>query len=569
MGGGEDQLRCRDITILNQSNLARHVKENTRLNVNCKQTSNISKENAGDGTKLTSFKCLEPQDGMEFESKEEALSFYKEYAKSMGFAAIIKASRRSRISGKFIDAKFVCTRYGNKQESCTAETLEGVPNKDCTIIFPVKKKRGRINRSWAKTNCKACMHVKRKQDDIWIVCSIIKEHNHDVFPDQAYHFQGNRKLDLKFSGDDILHAIWPRTKKICVKSSRKSADYTKVDNHGSSISNQLRGEQHLALEEGDAQVILDHFIYMQDENPNFFYAVDLNEVQQLKNIFWVDAKGRLDYCSFSDVVFLDLTYVKNGYKLRFAPFIGVNHHCRYLLLGCGLLADDTKSTYSWLMRAWLKAMGGRAPSVILTDQDKVLKDAITEVFPSSRHCFCLWHIMSKVQEKLTYVVRQNEEFKAKFNKCIFKSWTSEQFEKRWWKMVDRFNLRNDLCLQSLYKDRDRWVPTYMKNVFLAGISTTHRSDSISCFLDKLMQRKTTVKGFLEHYRKIILEKFEEEAKAGFGTLHKQPALKSPSPFEKQMAAIYTPSIFKKFQVEVLGAIACHPRPETEEGTTKT
>ncbi|XP_058746308.1 protein FAR-RED IMPAIRED RESPONSE 1-like [Vicia villosa] len=43
----------------------------------------------------------------------------------------------------------------------------------------------------------------------------------------------------------------------------------------------------------------------------------------------------------------------------------------------------------------------------------------------------------------------------------------------------------------------------------------------------------------------------------FNTWHKQPALKTPSPFEKQMSNIYTHEVFKKFQVEVMGLSGCH------------
>ncbi|KAI9128383.1 hypothetical protein K1719_001376 [Acacia pycnantha] len=62
------------------------------------------------------------------------------------------------------------------------------------------------------------------------------------------------------------------------------------------------------------------------------------------------------------------------------------------------------------------------------------------------------------------------------------------------------------------------------------------------------------------------KRHEEEAIADFDTLHKQPALKSPSPWEKQMSTLYTHAIFKKFQVEVLGVVGCHPRREGGDGT---
>lgn len=564
---GGDEVHDRDRLIIKSPNVA--DKENTGPNVNSRISDSRNKGNAGEDINLNSFKSLEPHDGMEFESKEEAFSFYREYAKSVGFAVVIKASRRSRISGKFIDAKFACTRYGSKRERKADETMEPDSNIESTMNIPVKRRRGRINLSWSKTDCKACMHVKTRQDGLWIISSFIKEHNHEIFPDQAYYFRGHRNLDLGSSNVDALHAIRARTKKMFATMSRQSGGYKKVDKQKGGITNQLDSGKHLALEEGDSQVMLDHFMYMQDENPNFFYAIDLNEEQRLRNVFWVDAKGRLDYGSFGDVIFFDTTHIKNEYKLPFAPFIGVNHHFHFLLLGCALLSEETKPTYVWLMRAWLRAMGGHAPRVILTDQDKALKEAIAEVFPDSRHCFCLWHILSKIPEKLSYVIRQHENFMAKFNKCIFKSWTNEQFERRWWKMVDRFNLRNDLWFQSLYEEREQWAPTYMKDVFLAGMSTIQRLEGMNCLFDKYMQRKTTLKEFLEHYKVILREKCEEEAKADFETWHKQPGLKSPSPFGKQLATLYTHAIFKKFQNEVLGVVACHPRKESEDGATIT
>ncbi|KAA8540830.1 hypothetical protein F0562_024793 [Nyssa sinensis] len=136
-------------------------------------------------------------------------------------------------------------------------------------------------------------------------------------------------------------------------------------------------------------------------------------------------------------------------------------------------------------------------------------------------------------------------------------------------MVDRFDLRNDIWLQSLYEDREQWIPTYMRDIFLAGMSTMQRSDSINTFFDKYMQRKTTLKEFVDQYKAILQDKYEEEAKADFETWHKQPGLKSPSPFGKQMATIYTHALFKKFQVEVLGVVACHPKKESEDGATIT
>uniref|UniRef100_A0A5B7BC12 Protein FAR1-RELATED SEQUENCE n=1 Tax=Davidia involucrata TaxID=16924 RepID=A0A5B7BC12_DAVIN len=452
----------------------------------------------------------EPQKGLEFETKEAAYSFYREYARSVGFGITIKASRRSKKSGKFIDVKIACSRFGSKRESSTT-------------VNP---------RSCPKTDCKASMHMKRRQDGKWFIYGFVKEHNHEICP------------------DDFYHAIRGRNKQSGI------------------VACQKKGLQ-LALDGGDVQVLLEHFMLMQGENPSFLYAIDLDHEKRLRNIFWVDAKGRHDYSNFCDVVFFDTSYIRNKYKIPFFPIIGVNHHFQFMLLGCALIGDETTSTFVWVMRTWLRAVGGQAPRVIITDEDKLLKEATKEVFPDAHHCFCLWHVLTKIPENLGHVLDRFENFMMKFNKCIYRSWTDEQFEKRWWKMVDKFELREDKWIQSLYEDRKKWVPTYMRDTFLAGMCTTERSESISSFFDKYIDRETTFKEFVDRYKLFLHERYEEEAKADVEAHCKQPTLRSLSPFEKQMSAVYTHAIFKKFQVEVLGTVACNLQKESEDETTIT
>ncbi|OMO78115.1 hypothetical protein COLO4_24837 [Corchorus olitorius] len=144
------------------------------------------------------------------------------------------------------------------------------------------------------------------------------------------------------------------------------------------------------------------------------------------------------------------------------------------------------------------------------------------------------------------------------------SWTEEQFEKRWWKMVDKFHLREMQWIQSLYEDRKQWIPAFMKDISFAGLSTALRSHSLSSSFDKYVHAETSLRDFIEQYKAILEDRYEEEAKADFNAWHETPELKSPSPFEKQMSHVYTHEIFKKFQVEVLGAAACHLKKENDD-----
>ncbi|XVE78849.1 hypothetical protein DITRI_Ditri14bG0011100 [Diplodiscus trichospermus] len=493
-----------------------------------------------DSSISTSDTILEPQPDLEFESHEAAYSYYKEYAKSVGFGTAKLSSRRSRVSKEFIDAKFTCIRYGNKQQSDDAINPRPSP----------------------KIGCKASMHVKRKQNGKWYVYSFIKDHNHELLPAQAHFFRSHRNVD------PLKNDIGRRRKNLAAVSKLFHA-YQNVDFLEGYMRNQHDKGRCLVLEEGDAQVLLELFMHMQEENPKFFYAVDLNEEHRLRNVFWVDAKGMEDFNNFGDVVSFDTTYFTNKYKIPLVLFIGVNHHVQPTLLGCALIADETLYTFLWLMQTWFVAMGEHAPRVMLTDQNSAIKAAVAAVFPNTRHCFCLWHVLEKLPRHLEYLSLWHDSLMLKFDKCIYRSWTEEQFEKRWWKMVDKFHLREMQWLQSLYDDRKQWVPVFMRDISFAGLSTASRSDSLSSSFDKYVHGETSLRDFIEQYRIILEDRYEEEAKADFNAWHETPELKSPSPFEKQISLVYTHEIFKKFQVEVLGAAACHLKKENEDQASTT
>ncbi|KAK9043090.1 hypothetical protein V6N11_071441 [Hibiscus sabdariffa] len=121
--------------------------------------------------------------------------------------------------------------------------------------------------------------------------------------------------------------------------------------------------------------------------------------------------------------------------------------------------------------------------------------------------------MGKFYDILGHVIKQHGNFMAKFDKCIYRSWTDEEFAKRWWKILDRFELKDDEWMKSLYEDRKMWVPTYIMNVLLAGMSMVQGSESVNSFFDKYVHKKSTVQDFLRHYEAILQDKHEEEAKA--------------------------------------------------------
>lgn len=107
--------------------------------------------------------------------------------------------------------------------------------------------------------------------------------------------------------------------------------------------NNLQLERKLKL--SDAYRLYHYFFCMQFKNPSFFYALDFGKDSCLRNVFWADARSRASCKYFSDVVTVDTTYLMNKESIPLVPFVGVNHHRQPILLGCGLLSDETIVTF--------------------------------------------------------------------------------------------------------------------------------------------------------------------------------------------------------------------------------
>ncbi|XP_068666217.1 protein FAR1-RELATED SEQUENCE 4-like isoform X2 [Aristolochia californica] len=487
----------------------------------------------------------EPCVGMKFESEETAYVFYNEYARRVGFGISRKSSRRSRTNRAFIAGQYVCSRHGFRR-----------PNKKANNPRPL-----------TRIGCQAMMKIKRMEPGKWVILEFVKEHNHELDPDNVHCFRSH-----KHNGTNDMNRI-RRASRIQLSkfdsASGKQSTRSKAEGPTENDSKNDTCKDHKkSLTAGDGHAIYERFTNMQASNLTFFYAMELDEEQCFKNVFWLDAKSRMDYTHFGDVVTFDTTYLRNKYQIPLATFVGVNHHGQSILLGCALISDDTTSSFTWVFRTWLMAMSGKPPVAIIIDQGMAIEAAVVEVFPNTRHRFCLWHMLKSVPVRLGYICKTQEKFMEKFEKCIYDSVTTDEFERRWGKLIERFDLMMDHWLLNLYEDRKKWVLAYLKDTFFGGMSISRRGESLKSYFDNFVSPTTTVKDFLEQYETALQDTRETEIQADFKTFHTKPSLKTPSPFESQVASIYTRDMFLKAQTEVSGIAACHTI-NSQQGATAT
>lgn len=478
-----------------------------------------------------------PRPGMVFQSEDVVRQYYERYAYKQGFA-IRKASTKGDSQVKYYS--LACAR-GGKHVSATKSSFNPRPS--------------------IKTDCKAKINVVVSSDGTCTLSRVCVEHNHALNPKEA-------RLHMSH-------------KSVSSKRRAQCNDQAKVSNFSFGDGEYRRnsfGEKdggnitvnvsQLRLGPGDAPTLCEYFLHMQKRNSNFFYAIDMDDLGRLRNALWVDARSKAAYESFGDVVLFDNTYLSNKYEMPLVTFVGANHHGQPLLFGCGLLSGNDIESYIWMFRAWLKHMRGHAPNAIITDECRTIQAAIAELFPHSHHRLCLWHIMRKLPEYLG-ALDQYETIKRTLKSIVYESVVTKEFDENWCKMIVDYNLVENEWLSSLFLNRSRWVPVYVKQTFWAGMSILQRGEKMSSFFDEHVNSKTSLKRFLQHYDDAMKSKVEKENKADYDSMNSTYKLITGCYFEKQFQDAYTNSIFKLFQDELRAMLFCNFIVEKVEDAVTT
>ncbi|KAG6502293.1 hypothetical protein ZIOFF_042184 [Zingiber officinale] len=158
------------------------------------------------------------------------------------------------------------------------------------------------------------------------------------------------------------------------------------------------------------------------------------------------------------------------------------------------------------------------------------------------------------KQKLSDVYSKYATLKTDLKECINQVETIDEFETRWEFILDKYNLWDNPWLQSLYEVRHQWAPAYQRGNFSPELSASQRSESLNKFFKRNFNSKTSLLVFIARFDQEMASACEKEAQADFAAAYTRPLLKTPSPIEKQAAAVYTKEIFEKFQEEFIESL---------------
>ena len=163
--------------------------------------------------------------------------------------------------------------------------------------------------------------------------------------------------------------------------------------------------------------------------------------------------------------------------------------------------------------------------------------------------------------------RSPPNFQVELYNCINLTETIEEFESSWSTVLDKYDLRRNDWLQSLYNARAQWVPVSFRDSFFAVLSPNQGFEG--SFFDGYVNQQTTLPMFFRQYERALDSWFEKEIESDFDTICTMPVLRTPSPMEKQAANLYTRKIFAKFQEELVETFVYTANRIEGDGATST
>jgi zinc finger SWIM domain-containing protein 3 len=250
-----------------------------------------------------------PQDWMKFNSEDEVRSYYTKYANQEGFGIM---------TGKVVYFILACSRQGSTRNN---------------------KKSPVTNCSSGEQKCEARIIVCLCEDGAYRFKSITLNHNHELNPNQVKSRNSadtNKRLKRTLDPNDQAEKGVKSFGSLVVKS--EACEDLAFCKQG--FRNYIPKEKRLIGEDGDGHALHKYFMWMQEQDNNFFYAIDFDDSFGVKNVFWADGRSRAAYKLFGDVVKFDSTYLSNQYKIPLTFLVGVNHHGQSILFGCGLLSSE-------------------------------------------------------------------------------------------------------------------------------------------------------------------------------------------------------------------------------------
>ncbi|XP_039841663.1 protein FAR1-RELATED SEQUENCE 5-like [Panicum virgatum] len=473
-----------------------------------------------------------------FADEDEGHQFYNAYALGKGFSVRKSYVEWNRDHTEITLRRYVCSHQGYHEEKYVKKEIK-------------KRRPWDITRVGCRTKLVIALDRNSGQ---WYVKNFIDEHNHPLAPaDLGYLLRSHRSISDAQKAEIVeLGVAGIRKHHIFEIMEMQYGRYDKIGYTSRDLYNFCHLYKQEIIAAGDAQTIISHLMERQNRDSDFFFKYMTNGEGHLEGLFWCDTQCLLDYEAFGDVVF-DSTYKTNWYNLPLVPFVGVNHHYRTVIFGCGIISHENIESYVWLLKIFTETNVQKHPISVITDGDLAMQRAISVVWPNSPHRFCGWHIEQNLVRNI-----HDDTVKAEFRIFMYDLCSIEEIERKWQAFFEKYDITEDSWLYQMYEVRATWCAVYHAGNCYLGLRSNQRSESMNSRLQMKLDGKITLLEMVQHYESCLTKVRRIEVDDDANALQSEPFTDpDASILEVNAKKRFTPNVFKtKVQFNMEAAKKC-------------
>ncbi|XP_020166450.1 protein FAR1-RELATED SEQUENCE 5-like [Aegilops tauschii subsp. strangulata] len=191
--------------------------------------------------------------------------------------------------------------------------------------------------------------------------------------------------------------------------------------------------------------------------------------------------------------------------------------------------------------------------------------AIPYAFKNTVHKLCRWHIMKKYREHLAYLYNLHEDFKDEFTSILNWPLMPTEFEAAWKRLMDKYNLHDDATMVAMWKECERWISAYYKEIFCTKMTSKQQSESMNYVLKRnFVSERQNLHRFVSQVNSCVKTRTQAENQETMGNRKEQNTLTFYG-FDTQMAKLYSRAVYNEIRKR-LKLSTLFTATETEEPT---
>jgi hypothetical protein len=288
----------------------------------------------------------------------------------------------ARTNGNMIKGEcyFKCAKGGKPSPQPAPMSTATTVKTDCPWqIYTSRERRGNHIGQWT---------VKPPTLATWFT------HNHPPLPDMAN--SAKRKAEIKEQRNYILNAINDNVATPLILSHLHSTHpngLSLIRDHDIWHMGYVMRKTARAGRSAVESAVRDIHI-----NGDIHYPF-LNDQRELIGLFYSTHTARTLAHRFPTIIFLDCTYKTNRYRLNMLHFCGFTSTNKTFTIAVMFMIRETREWYELALKTFDRLMGRLKTTVVITDREKGLINALNNTWPHVTRLTCSWHLKVNVKKR--------------------------------------------------------------------------------------------------------------------------------------------------------------------------